>query len=256
MNDVPVSAALLGDVASPPESAPAAEQGTLSAEASAARAELDGLKADPGFIERYTSGSVEAKACMAELHKLAYPETAGDDAPMPTTPAERAQAAIEALRADPEFVKRYEAGDPLAVSEMQDLHAQANPEPLPFDFPEDVPIANIAKANELAGEVIENLSLDRDLARGAVSVLDKAVTARADAQGMPSPMDDLEIAHLDARLQAHFGDDYDAQMDRVEAALKRAGDGGAWLRQAILASGPTTALWAFQTLAALPGEPR
>jgi len=251
MNDVPVSAALLGDVASPPETAPAG-QGSPSPEAEQARTEIETLKGDKDFIERYTSGSVEARRRMAALHQAAFPEPP-DDTPMPTTPAGQAQAEIEARRGDNEFIRRIEAGDPLAHAELAALDAQAAEPPLPFSFGEDTPIAEVARANRLAGEVIENLGVDRELARGSVAVLDRAVSARLDDNGVPKPMDDLELSRMEFLLKERLGDNYSAAMDNAEGALQRAGAGGRWLQQTILSAGPQTAAWALISLANMRG---
>ena len=254
--DTPASDVLSGDAPLPPKAAAPTGQDTPSPEATAAQAKIETLKGDKDFIERYTSGNVEARHLMAELHECAFPEPEADTTPPPATPAEAAKAHINELRNDPDFVARVEQGDILARAELDALASRANPVPLPFTFDESIPVSTVVEANQQAHEVAEALGVDSGLASGAVKMLDRAHAARLDDSGAPRPMDQLELAKLDYDLQAHFGSDYDTKMDAAELALKRAGDGGAWLRQAILAAGPTAALWAFQTLANLPGEPR
>lgn len=218
-------------------------------EVSAARDEIADLTTNSEFVERYATGDVDAQQRMGTLHRAAYPEPAGSDTAAPTSPAEQAQAKINELRADPDFIKRVEQCDPLAQAELAQLHREATPAPLPFTFPEGAPIAEVVEANTVAEKIIENLELDRELAHGAVAVFEKAHAARLGADGRPRPMDQIELARMEASLQERLGSDYDERMDRFEAMLRKAGkDGGPWLQQAILASGPTTAAWAVLSL--------
>jgi len=247
---------LFGNGPVPPFSSPAAGQGVPSAEAEQAKATIAELKNDPAFTKAYVSGDVTAKQRMAELHRTAFPETVGDDVPPPATSAEAARAAIEARRADPDFVKRVEEGDPVARAELDDLHAQANPELLPLAFSEDTPIATVAKAQELAQGTADSLGIAPEFARGGVATLERAVSARLDDNGVPKPMDDLELSRMEFLLQERLGGGYDEAMSRAEAALQRAGPGGEWLQRTILSAGPDAAVWAFQTLAGLQGGER
>jgi len=247
------SPVLLGSMASPPGAVSAGQDTPITAEAEQARTEIETLKGDKDFIKAYTSGSVQARERMSELHQAAYPETAGDDAPMPTTPAGQAQAEIEARRGDSNFIRRIEEGDTAARAELDALHAAAHPELLPLAFDESTPIATVAKAQELAQGTADSLGIAPEFARGSVATLERAVSARLDDNGQPRAMDALELSRMEFLLQERLGDNYDSAMDNVEGALKRAGKGGAWLQRTILAAGPAAAVWAFQTLAGLQG---
>ena len=141
MTDATPPSVLLGVDPAPPKAPASTGQDTLSPETTAAQATIAELTADPDFRKAYVAGSVEAKARMEALHRAAYPETVGDDAPMSTTPAEAARAKINALRNDPDFVARIEQGDAAAHAELANLDAQAAEPPLPFSFGEDTPIA-------------------------------------------------------------------------------------------------------------------
>jgi hypothetical protein len=120
----------------------------------------------------------------------------------------------------------------------------AGPVPnLPLQFPKDAPGAVVVAAHEVAQETIAALGVDADLARGGVAMLEKSIGER---QG--KAMDEIELASMDFRLKEMWGPDYDARMDAVQAAFRKAGRGGEWLRQAVLASGPLTAAWVFDSL--------
>jgi hypothetical protein len=198
------------------------------------------------------------------------------DAPAPATTPEAvktAQAEIDRLvgGADKEWLVAYldknAPGHQAAVDKMTALHQAAFPESaeaadaapamgtqshMPFEFDAGTAPARMAEVNTAAHEVIAALQIDPSLARGAVQTLDRAVNQRRmgpDGRGAPKPMDQLELAKMEAMLQQRWGSGYNAKFDAVERAIARAGKHGQWLKQTILHAGPIAAVWACETLA-------
>ena len=81
---------------------------------------------------------------------------------------------------------------------------------------------------------------------------DAAAKAKREGKGMSAG----ELAEMEIILKQRWrGDAYAAGCDAVEKALAKAGDkGSAWLRQAIRASGPTTAAHIMLSIAATAGR--
>ena len=137
---------------------------TPTREVSAAQAGVAWRKGEPVFVGQYADGDADARARFDHLHRTAFPEPPVADIAPPTTPAEQAQVRLNELRADPDFIKRVEQGDPLAQAELDALHREATPAPLPFAFGEDVSVAETTEINTTAEKTIETLELDRELA--------------------------------------------------------------------------------------------
>lgn len=200
------------------------------------------------------------------------------------TPAEAAAAEIANLKsgADPDFSAAYFSADApghsAAVERLNKLHETAYAEqpeapagsespggaeaegdnapeqparPLPLQFSSDASGETVIAAHKLANETVASLGLDPNMAHGSVAILERSI-----AQREQKPMDTLELAHMESVLEQRMGDQYGANMAAVNAALKKAGKGGEWLRKAILASGPETAVLVMETLAAQLARPK
>lgn len=280
MTDAPSSSNAAGAASStaPGASAPSAAAlppaaggaPSVPTDPSAALAMRDGLMHDRGFAIRFNSHdpaiSGEARALMAELNRAAHPDPAAGPAPKEGTP-EHARAEIERLRGDHSFIKRYSEGDYQARQQLDALHEQAYGDPataaqpaadaLPIVFGEHVPEAERAQMHATANEAIETLGVDRAEAAAAIDMIERAHVARRGPDGTPREMDDAEFLQFERGLKAAWGDQYDAKTDRVEAALKRAGPGGEWLRKSLLHAGPAAVIGVFQYLADIEqGAPR
>lgn len=185
------------------------------------------LRNNPKLASAYLAGDAEARKTV-EAQCQATAATAEDGTVKPAAPPSGDQA---------------EKPAPLDTAAQMDA-----PSPLPFEFSPDTPAAVVAETHKTAEGMATALGFvgeERDLLRGAVTTLQKAVAARGE-----KPMDGIELAKMEHMLHERFGADYDAKIDAVQRALKKLGPkGGEWLRRSILASGPATATWAFESLA-------
>lgn len=197
-------------------------------------------------------------------------------APAPAAPAPAADVASPVLSASAEimrlrsgadaafsaaFTNDRDPGHRAAVDRMTELHKAAYPEPgdgaaaestgdtpaagpLPFAFSEGMTAPEMAERTTAANEAIASMGIAPELARGAVATLEKAIAARSAV-----PMGEAELQQFDSMLKARWQGSYDAKVDQVAAAFEKAGTSRDWLRRSILAAGPQTALWVFETLA-------
>jgi hypothetical protein len=201
---------------------------------------------------------------MTDAAPAPAPAPAGEAA----SPVQSASAEIMRLRSGADqafsaaFANDRDPGHRAAVDKMAELHKAAYPEPgdgaaaaedagdtpaagpLPFAFPEDMTAPEMAERTTAANEAIASMGIAPKLARGAVATIEKAIAARSAV-----PMGEAELQQFDSMLKSRWGDSYDAQVDKVAAAFDKAGTSRDWLRRSILASGPQTALWIFETLA-------
>ncbi len=211
-------------------------QAGLPVEANTARAEIDNLRADPGFRERFASGDKAARDQLHDLHVQAYPEGSAEQAPG-AGPVASAEGDGKTDAGDPPEGAPPE-GAPLDIS-------------LPFTFAPDVPVAQMKQVHALGQEVVKALALEPESAAGAIKMIENAINARPKgAEGQPVPMDALEINRLEFLLHEKWGADYQANADAFGAALQKAGQkGGAWLQRSLLASGPDVAAAMMANLA-------
>lgn len=192
------------------------------AAAEAAMQQRAALMRDKGFVAKYLSGDVAARQQMENLNKAIAP---GEADSIGTAPSDR-----------PAEAQNYALPEGVA--------------PLPFTVPHGTDAARVAQMNHDAHAIVSTLGVERDLAEGAVKMLDRAHAGRMGDDGQARAMDTVELQRMEFSLRSHLGDQYDAAMSRVEAALgKLKPVHAAWLKGAILRSDPNTAAWALQTLA-------
>ena len=122
------------------------------------------------------------------------------------------------------------------------------------EFGADTPVDQVTEAGRVATATISALGLPPEIARASIKHIEDAIASRGPA---PVAMTGTELSKFEFILQQKFGADYDARLDRVEAALKKAGPkGGEWLRIALLHSGPMVAASLFDTLSQPQGASR
>src|SRR5262249_9512828 len=100
------------------------------------------------------------------------------------------------------------------------------PTPAPADYdvsalgfgPEEN-VSVVAEAHALAKETAAAIGLDREVVKGGLAVLDRAVSARGNR-----PMDANELAQFDTMIEQRWGDQHAANLKLVDAAFARAGE--------------------------------
>lgn len=220
--------------AAPPGAAPQGEAAP-SVEASAARDQINSLRGDKAFLSKFAAGDAEARATMRDLHIKGWPDAqTGHSGPgvAPTLVGG--------------FEKKAGPGDPAHEGD----EAAPLDTSLPFEFAPDVSVNDMKAMHKLGQEIVTNLEIDPQSASGHLKMLNTAINARPkDADGVPLAMHEAELAKMEFILKETWRDDYEANTQAFHAALQKAGPkGGEWLRRAILASGPTAAVWAMNTL--------
>jgi hypothetical protein len=195
---------------------------------------------------RFLAGDVTARAEVAVLHERAFPASLDNQDTFP--PAEHAAlnrpAALEAQ------APQAAANDPAEPDGQAWAEPPRDPEGSAYPifelrFDESTSPDIMLEGQHLAAATAANLGLEAHTAKGAVSTIETAIARRGGRT-----MDGVEMAKLEHTLQTRWGAEYNQKMDAVEAAMKKAGGrGGAWLRQSLMAAGPETAAWAFESLA-------
>ncbi len=202
----------------------------------AAVAEIAQLRrgADPAWMTAYLDGSHPSHGAALDrfhsLHERAYggPGTEASGAPAaPAGPASAPPARDDAGGFAPK------EGEPAAPA------VRFPPEAYREMFvraPEGAQNDAVIAINSAAREAASLLGYEPAETRGHVQMLENAIARRGGKQ-----MGELELQEMETRLQRLAGNDYSATVKNFDAAIKRAGPHGPWLRSAILASGPDIA---------------
>ena len=183
--------------------------------------------ADPAWLAAFTDPSHPSHRAAVDrshaLHERAY----GSGAPAaPAGPASAPPARDDAGRFAPS------EGEPAAPPK----YAPEAYRELFVRVPDEASPDAVVAINSAAREAASLLGYEPGETRGHVQVLEQAIARRNG-----TPMGELELQDMETLLQRVAGADYGAIVKGFDAAIKRAGKHGPWLRNAILASGPDVA---------------
>jgi hypothetical protein len=185
--------------------------------------------ADPQWSAAYLDAAnpshLAALDRFSKLHERAYGAPGAEASGAPASPA--GPARDDAGRFAPKEGESAPPAVQFPPEAYREIFVQA---------PEGAEIEAVIAINTAAREAASLLGYEPGETRGHVRVLEEAITRRAG-----KPMGELELADMEARLQRVAGDNYPSIVKGFEAAVKRAGPHGPWLRNAILASGPDVA---------------
>lgn len=204
----------------------------------AAIAEIAQLRrgADPAWMSAYLDGSHPSHRAALDrfnnLHERAYGASAAEASGAPAAPAGPASAPPARDGAGPE------EGEPVSIQFPPDAYKN-----LFVRMPEGSSPDAVIAVNVAAREAASLLGFEPAETKGHAELLDQAVTRRGGRD-----MDEFELGTMEAMLQSKAGDEYGDIVKGFDAAIRRAGKHGEWLRRSILAADPTTAARLILTL--------
>jgi hypothetical protein len=216
----PAGQTIANGTTAPPSPTPSYGLPAAPSTADAAREQLAGLRKDPTFMKAWAGGDISARQRVESLSKLSAPgeiEPGGDG--------------------------KQHAGTGAADAPQQEAATTVQ---WPIATPPDADNAHVVATHTAISEIVKGMGAETEMARGMVSTIDRAITARNGASMNPAELDQLSD-----RLAARWGsgEQFQAKYLAAAKAMRASGKNIDYMKAQLLRAGPQVAALVLDSLA-------